>query len=67
MPEIDTIIIENPEPEGPWGAKGVGEPSIIPTAAAIANAISHAVGKPVNHLPVTPEMILDILKEKNGD
>lgn len=58
--EIETIIIEDPEPLGPWGAKGIGEPAIIPTAAAIANAVSNAIGKPVNEIPVSPERILDI-------
>ncbi len=61
--EIESILVEDPEPEGPWGAKGIGEPAIIPTAAAIANAISHAVGKSVDHIPVTPEEVLELLDE----
>ena len=44
VPEIEAIIIEKTEPSGPFGAKGVGEPALIPTAAAIANAIYNAIG-----------------------
>ncbi|NQU68677.1 MAG: xanthine dehydrogenase family protein [Candidatus Marinimicrobia bacterium] len=64
IPEIKTIIIENPAPDGPWGAKGIGEPSIIPTAAAIANAVSHALGAPINDLPITPENVLNLIQRK---
>ena len=59
---VETIIVEDPEPLGPWGAKGIGEPAIIPTAAAIANAVSNAIGIPINKIPITPEKILDLLK-----
>ncbi len=59
--EVETIIVEDPEPLGPWGAKGIGEPAIIPTAAAIANAVSNALGKPVNEIPISPEKVLEIL------
>jgi CO/xanthine dehydrogenase Mo-binding subunit len=59
--EVETIIVENPEPLGPWGAKGIGEPAIIPTAAAIANAVSDAIGKSVNEIPISPEKLLDQL------
>jgi len=60
--KVDTIIVEVPEPEGPWGAKGVGEPAIIPTAAAIVNAVSNAVGTQIRELPLTLEKILSILE-----
>lgn len=56
--EVETIIVEQPEPEGPWGAKGIGEPSVIPTAAAIANAVSSALGIQMNEIPLTPEKVL---------
>jgi len=59
--EVETIIVEDPEPLGPWGAKGIGEPAIIPTAAAIANAVSNAIGKPINEIPISPEEILELL------
>lgn len=52
------------DPEGPFGAKGVGEPGPIPTAPAIANAIYNAVGVRIRELPITPEKILDGLKKK---
>ncbi len=54
-PEIIPIIIEDPSKDGPYGAKGIGEPAIIPTAAAIANAIANAIGKHTNKLPILPE------------
>lgn len=57
-PRIDSILIEDPTPAGPFGIKGIGEPSLIPAAAAIANAISHATGTRVEELPVTPENVL---------
>jgi len=64
--EIETIIVEDPEPLGPWGAKGIGEPAIIPTAAAIANAVSNAIKRPVDHIPMHPEMILELLDNTEG-
>lgn len=62
--EVKTIIVEEPEPLGPWGAKGVGEPTIIPTAAAIANAVSNALGEPINEIPISPEKVLEILENQ---
>jgi len=62
--EVETIIVEDPEPQGPWGAKGIGEPAIIPTAAAIANAVSNAIGKPINDIPINPEKILQLLRNE---
>ncbi len=64
MPEIETILIETIDPEGPFGAKGMGEASLLPTSAAIANAIEDAVGIRVKELPMTPDKILKALKEK---
>jgi len=61
--EIESILVEDPEPEGPWGAKGIGEPAIIPTAVAIANAVSNAIGKPINRIPILPETVLTALGE----
>jgi len=58
VPKIETHIVEVPSEEGPYGARGVGEPSIIPGAAAIANAIEDAVGARVTEAPITPERIL---------
>ena len=51
--------MEVPSPDGPFGAKGVGEPPIIPVAAAVANAIRDAIGLRLTHLPITPQRIFD--------
>ncbi len=62
---IETILIETNDPQGPFGAKGMGEASLLPTSAAIANAIQDAVGIRIKELPITPEKILKALKEKD--
>jgi len=54
MPEMEVILIEDPEPTGPSGAKGVGEPGLIPTAPAILAALRHATGADLRRVPVTP-------------
>ena len=64
VPNIRTVLIEEPSPYGPFGAKGVGEPPIIPGAAAIANAIEDAIGARVTQLPMTPERVLAAIKGK---
>jgi len=58
VPNIETQIVEVPSEDGPYGARGVGEPSIIPGLAAIANAIEDATGARVTEAPLTPERIL---------
>jgi xanthine dehydrogenase molybdenum-binding subunit len=62
-PEITSIVIEHPVPEGPFGAKGVGEIVLIPTSPAITNAIYHAVGVRIDRLPVDQEQVLQELKK----
>jgi len=57
LPRIETIIVEVPSPAGPFGARGVGEPPIIPAPAAVANAIQDATGVRITELPLTPERI----------
>jgi CO/xanthine dehydrogenase Mo-binding subunit/aerobic-type carbon monoxide dehydrogenase small subunit (CoxS/CutS family) len=57
VPPIVVHIIEDPEPLGPYGAKGVGEPALIPTAPAIVNAIRHATGVRITHVPATPDRV----------
>ena len=66
VPSIVTSLVERPEPTGPFGAKGIGEPSLLPTAPAIVNAIQDAVGIHIRELPATPEKILKALLEKGG-
>jgi CO/xanthine dehydrogenase Mo-binding subunit len=64
VPQIITKIVERPEPTGPFGAKGIAEPALLPTAPAIVNAIQNAVGVRIRDLPATPEKILQALEEK---
>jgi CO/xanthine dehydrogenase Mo-binding subunit len=58
MPGVDAIIVENPDPCGPFGAKSIGEPATELAAPAIVNAIAHAVGRRVRDLPADLEMVL---------
>jgi carbon-monoxide dehydrogenase large subunit len=62
-PEMVPVIVEEPHSQGPYGAKGLGEPALAPTAAALANAIYAAVGVRVKDLPITPEKILEGLRK----
>ncbi|MCX7918913.1 MAG: molybdopterin-dependent oxidoreductase [bacterium] len=64
IPEIIPIILEAPEPTGPFGAIGIGEPAMIPTAPAILNAIANALGKRIYELPASKNKIISILKEE---
>jgi len=64
VPEIRTYLVEPIDPEGPYGAKGIGEMPQLPTCPAIANAIYDAIGVQIKSLPITPEKILAALKEK---
>ena len=57
VPPIDVEIVEVPAPDGPYGAKGVGEPPVIAVPAAVANAIADAVGVRLRELPITPERV----------
>jgi aldehyde oxidoreductase len=57
VPEIEVILVEDPEPAGPYGAKGVGEPALIATAPAILAAIGHATGVRLRSVPVTPDRL----------
>ena len=66
MPEVEVDIVENYDPTGPFGAKGVGEPTPVPTAAAILNAIHNAVGVRITSLPATAEKVFAAIKAKRG-
>jgi CO/xanthine dehydrogenase Mo-binding subunit len=57
IPKIECLIIEDPEPTGPFGAKGMGEPSLAPTAPAIVNAIADAIGERIYHLPANAQAV----------
>jgi len=64
IPKMNTILVETNDPEGPFGAKGMGEASLLPTSAAIANAVQDAIGVRIMDLPITPDKIIKALKEK---
>ena len=64
VPQIVVHIVEAPEPLGPFGAKGVGEPALIATAPAILNAIHHATGVRITHVPATPDRVRKAIVEQ---
>ena len=66
LPMIDTVIVEVGNPGHPLGVRGVGEVSLVPPMAAVANAIYHAVGVRMEHLPMNPGSILEALWQKDG-
>lgn len=61
---IEPVIIETIDESGPYGAKGIGEPGLVPSAPAIANAVYDAIGVRIKDLPMTPERILKAIKDK---
>lgn len=63
IPPIVTLLIEDAEPLGPFGAKGIGEPALIPTAPAIFGAVRHATGVSLRHAPATPDRVLTALRQ----
>ncbi len=67
VPPIECLLIEDPEPLGPYGAKGIGEPALIPTAPAILNAIYHATGVRLRRVPATPDRMRAALREAGYD
>jgi len=64
MPKLETVLLDQPDPTGPFGAKGVGEPGCVNQAASIANAIYDAIGIRIWELPITPERVLAALNAK---
>jgi aldehyde oxidoreductase len=67
IPPVESILIEDPSSIGPFGAKGIGEQAVIPTAPAILNAIHHAVGVRIHKIPATPDRVrAAILAKANG-
>jgi CO/xanthine dehydrogenase Mo-binding subunit len=68
LPKMIPILVECPEPEGPYGAKGLGEPGLAPTPAAIGNAVADAIGTRIHDLPLSPERVYwAIHSRKNRD
>jgi xanthine dehydrogenase molybdenum-binding subunit len=67
MPSLIPILVETNDPEGPFGAKGIGECGLVPTAPAIVNAICNAIGTELFELPVTPQKILAALAKKEQE
>jgi CO/xanthine dehydrogenase Mo-binding subunit len=66
VPEVQSIFIEAPTDLGPYGAKGIGEPALVPAAAAILNAIHDAIGVRIREAPATPDVVLRALAARNG-
>jgi 4-hydroxybenzoyl-CoA reductase subunit alpha len=64
MPEMDTVLIEDPDPNGPFGAKEVGQGPLLPVPPAVANAIYDAVGVRIDEIPITPDKVLRALEKK---
>jgi 4-hydroxybenzoyl-CoA reductase subunit alpha len=62
MPEVESILIENPEPNGPFGAKEVGQGPLLPIPPAVANAVYDAIRVRVDEVPITPEKVLAALR-----
>jgi CO/xanthine dehydrogenase Mo-binding subunit len=66
---METILVECPDPNGPFGAKGLGEPGLAPTPAAIGNAVTNAIGTRIHELPLSPERVfwaIQAAKDKQG-
>ena len=66
-PRYKLILIEDPEPIGPYGAKGVSEVATVPITPAILNAVSRAVGVRINKVPASPEIILEAIRTGKCD
>ncbi len=62
--ELQSILVENRDGPGPYGAKGIGESGLMPTSPAVANAIANATGVRIKELPLTPERVLRALRAR---
>jgi CO/xanthine dehydrogenase Mo-binding subunit len=67
LPPIRVAFVETPSPHGANGARGLGELPMVGMGAAVANAISHAIGRPVDRLPAVPEDVLAALVATGDD
>ena len=65
MCDVKTYLIEDPDPNGPFGAKEVGQGPLLPVPPAVANAVYNAVGVRIDEVPITPEKVLKALREKS--
>src|SRR6266849_6583204 len=65
MCDVKTYLIEDPDPNGPYGAKEVGQGPLLPVPPAVANAVYNAVGVRIDEVPITPEKVLKALREKS--
>jgi hypothetical protein len=65
MPPVDVVLVEEPDPDGPFGAKGVGEPSTVVAPAAIVSALRAALGRDLQRIPVKPDELAG-LREPPG-
>ena len=66
LPRIDTVIVEVPSPDHPYGVRGVGEANIVPPTPAIANAVHDAIGVRMSRLPINPGALMEAVWKKNG-
>ena len=67
IPErLESLIVEYPEETGPFGARGIGEPVMVPGAPAIANAVANALGHHFDHMPITPDDVLEVVRGKKS-
>ncbi|MCP4248027.1 MAG: xanthine dehydrogenase family protein molybdopterin-binding subunit [bacterium] len=67
VPPVECLILENDDPGGPFGARGVGEPPLIGAVPAVLSAIADAIGAYPNHLPCTPERVWRLIREAGGN
>jgi len=65
MCDVKTYLIEDPDPNGPFGAKEVGQGPLLPVPPAVANAVYNAVGVRIDEVPITPEKVLKALRDKS--
>ncbi|MBI3744609.1 MAG: molybdopterin-dependent oxidoreductase, partial [Chloroflexi bacterium] len=64
LPMVDAVLVQVPNPGHPFGLRGVGEVSIVPPMAAVANAVHNAIGTRMGHLPITPGSVVKALQKK---
>jgi hypothetical protein len=68
MCDVETYLISSPDPNGPFGAKEVGQGPLLPVMPAVANAVYDAVGVRIDEVPITPEKVVQALRRKRrGD